>query len=298
MNGVVNVSNSGMISGFGFGWLAEVLPFYNSLPLRISALHLCVEKHPEGKNAGSIDGLFRFVMERLPQETRARSLIHVGTWLEIQYQLRGHGIPTDTFPIDMDGNARENILNLWFDKHLQETNQMDAFGKRMADTQGHAHDMDISLNLWNQSLSVGNDCALSGSILLQHDLQLSDDLWSSNQEGNVSNQESKASQGGIVPTNVDVLFGRGYRVQWHSGNVQYRRFLEQHREEYETTSLRVKKREIARRLAQTLRSQGVRFLQKNASGEWVESAVSEVETRICQYFRELRKKDAKNRRRT
>ena len=40
----------------------------------------------------------------------------------------------------------------------------------------------------------------------------------------------------INPSEADVLFGKGYRLQLHRGNIRFREFLEQHKDNYENTA--------------------------------------------------------------
>ena len=71
----------------------------------------------QGESSNCFLGL---ALNGVPKCSKARSRIHVGSWMEIQYQMNCLGIPLDTFPIDMQGNGRQGILNAWFEKYRQE----------------------------------------------------------------------------------------------------------------------------------------------------------------------------------
>lgn len=292
--GLVCIYNSGfkvpgmeILKAFGLFW--------NSLPLRIAVTHFCVEEtSSKGNHPGFIDRLLCFVLKFLPQHSRVRSPLHQGSSMEIQYALRSHGITMDTFPLDVNGNVREDILDAWFYKHLQETNQpVPFFATQIAIRAG----LSRGLNLPNQLLSYGNGHGLENTFL-EHGVQIPNQASSKGQSASIDLESATGDEiGEIQPTEIDVLFGRGYRLQWHTGNVRFRKFLEQNRAQFLNLNSGLKKREISLQLAQMLRNDGVRFLQKNASGRWVESDMDEVDRKIGQFFRELRKKENKNRNR-
>jgi len=43
--------------------------------------------------------------------------MHYGKDIEFQYELQGHGFPSDTFPVDANGNMRKDIQFAWLYKH-------------------------------------------------------------------------------------------------------------------------------------------------------------------------------------
>jgi hypothetical protein len=141
--------------------------------------------------------------------------------MELQYALRRHGVPTQTCPVDLDGDLRRDILNAWFYKH-------------------------------------------EAQIRINH--------WATNQ-----------------PRPEDVLFGKGYRIQNHSGNFRFRNFLLAHRDEYDRAP-RSLRPEITTRLARTLFENGTRFLKRAEGGEWIEVELEEAAKKAGQLFRTFRKK--------
>ncbi|CAJ1937614.1 unnamed protein product [Cylindrotheca closterium] len=102
----------------GFNFLSTSHHFGNSLPIHISALHLCLHSSP-----GSLalhNRLLKFLLKALPQSTRTRARLHYGSDLERQYKLQGYGIPLDTFPVDSGGNIRVEIQNAWCKGYMDE----------------------------------------------------------------------------------------------------------------------------------------------------------------------------------
>lgn len=266
--------------------LHNTIASFNSLPLRISATHCCVRQEEASRNLVSYDTLLHSVLAAVSRYARVRFRSHFGTSQEIQYQLRDYGIPTDTFPVDMDGNVREDILNIWFQNHVIEANNQtaDAFQRTEVDQLWlEDPDQEPFPSYWNW-----NDA--SSEILAEPSVQLPVQL--PNQLPNqmrIDLQPHGDREGAITPTDMDVLFGKGYRLQVHPGNIRFREFLKPYVGEYDD-SPRQRKAELRIRLAQTLRNDGVRFLHKAASGEWVESNLVEAEKKIGQMFREFRKK--------
>ncbi|CAJ1969894.1 unnamed protein product [Cylindrotheca closterium] len=275
--GIVAVYNDATLPGEtfsmpGFSFIKEIQGFFDSGPLRFSGIHYCL--HARGHNLALNNAIASLFLNGMAQCDRVRTRIHYGSIMELQYQLQSYGIPLSTIPFGVRGNIRNDILNVWFERHLKETNQS------------------IRLHELSQDMEIESD--LMGYHVPQE--QKDDDaryalLMDPWQEGGDTVHTSGMSDS-IKPTEMDVLFGKGYRLQLHPGNVRFREFLEQHRDEYESTP-RQNRRAMAVELAQSLRNNGARFLQKAESGEWMESDNSQAEKKVSQFFRELRKKKAK-----
>jgi len=68
----------------------------------------------------------------------------------------------------------------------------------------------------------------------------------------------------VIPSDNDVLFGRGGAIQAHPGNVAFRSLVDGRKSEFKQAHFFVK-REIAMEIMQTLQQRGVRFLEDDAS---------------------------------
>ena len=86
-----------------------------SFPVRHSALHYCLQASKG--NFVLNNSFLGSVVNVLPAYSKVRSRIHVGSIMEHQYALRSHGIPIDTFPVDINGNIRDDIFYAWFYKY-------------------------------------------------------------------------------------------------------------------------------------------------------------------------------------
>ncbi|CAJ1936710.1 unnamed protein product [Cylindrotheca closterium] len=273
----------------GFSFFKEIQTTYDSEPVRFSGIHYCVQAKSHHLALNNV--LVSLFLKGTPQDGRARTRIHYGSIMELRYQLQSFGIPLSTIPFGEEGNIRNDILNVWLDRHLKETNQSIRFYQPKA-ARGLSQDMEIESDLVNQKQHVPHEKD-GGDAIDALGMEVHDSMRASSTEvGPDDALPMNRVTGPIEPTEMDVLFGKGYRLQLHPGNVQFREFLEQRRGEYESTP-RQHRRDIAIKLAQMLRNKGVRFLQKAGSEEWVESDIEEAETKVAQFFRELRKKRSK-----
>lgn len=99
---------------------------------------------------------------------------------------------------------------------------------------------------------------------------------------------NRSSSGGdIVSTIVehDVLLGRGGETNSHVGNRHFRRIVFEHQAEY----LAARKKEkaiIARRIVDIIKSNGGRFLKKDANHFWVDAGLRKAVSKTSQALRE------------
>lgn len=192
--------------------------------------------------------------------TRARSRIHVGSTMELQYKLRSYGIPMDTYPIDIDGNLRKDILYAFIDEYLAKQ---------------HAASM--------QTTVEDNDA-----------LQLTPPAFPEtlpDQSRQGIGDTPPAQTLADVPNENDVLLGRGKYAQSWPGNVQFREFLRNHSAEYDQVPRQDKQRASVA-LTQKLEENGVRFFRQTnrISGEWIQVDYDEARKTVSQYFRSRKRK--------
>lgn len=103
----------------GLNYVKSIIEFLMCIPVRFSAMHNCLKRRKG--NLLLNDFILRIAIRATPMYSQVRSRIHLGSDMELQYQLQGHGIPIEHCPIDQDGNARMDILNDWFYKHLSRS---------------------------------------------------------------------------------------------------------------------------------------------------------------------------------
>jgi len=73
-----------------------------------------------------------------------------------------------------------------------------------------------------------------------------------------------SSRGEIIPGNDDVLFGRGYLIQLHPGNVAFRSLVDERKAEFKRAK-KIEKREIAEQIMQIMRQRNAKFLTEDAT---------------------------------
>jgi len=122
-----------------------------ALPLRVASIHWCVENTQE-ETATNLSALL------LGRSNFVRVRCHRGTDSEVQYQLMTFGIPTQLFPIQMNGEV--NLDNVCL--HVRDFVQQ----RKMVEQEGHSH-------LLNKALAVLDDSSssplLSSTILNLND---------------------------------------------------------------------------------------------------------------------------------
>lgn len=277
-------------------WLSSlsVMDVVTSMPIRFSSMHFCLKARKE--TLAVFNSLLGMSSSLLPLYSRVRTRLHGGSDMELQYQLKRHGININAGPIDEIGNLRTNILNAWLNDHLEK----EAMSSRQV----------ASATLTSPSPVPTNMNASEAAAFFTADFEplnrpLNDDIRNIFTEvtANVHAVSSSAaavalhrgqdcrSDAAVVSTDSterDVLLGRGRLRQEHKGNIRFREFVEGYYEEYNKTP-RQKRGKIVKQLASTLRAEGVRFL-KERGNVWVEGSGAEAEKKIGQLLREFRKK--------
>lgn len=247
----------------GLKFMMKVMEFNTSIPIRFSAMHHCLKT---GKgNLALNNALIGVAMNVFPKEARVRARIHYGSDIELHYQLRGHGFPTDTHPVDTNGNIRTDIINNWVHKYQS---------MEEAITPGNLPDPSDPMLLEGDFGSFITSAIPNGDVVPNGDAPI---------------QPPSAIPALLVPRRHDVLLGRGRTIQNHLGNVHFREFLKQYSDDYDEAP-RNKRRKIATELVHTLKGKGIRFLQQTESGEWFESNFAEAEKKIGQVFRNTRRR--------
>jgi len=80
--------------------------FYSVLPIRTSAIHFCLPPSP-------YINIFRTVFFLTMPKFRSRMKFHTGERVEVQYMLKGYGIPVELIPLTDTGNIKTIYLKQW-----------------------------------------------------------------------------------------------------------------------------------------------------------------------------------------
>lgn len=90
----------------------------------------------------------------------------------------------------------------------------------------------------------------------------------------------------IVPTDTDVLLGKGTPINRHAGNVAFRELIRQHHERYDTTP-EGSKHLVAKEIVDNLLNQGWRFLLWQLSSKvWEEVPIRRAYLKAQQTLRD------------
>lgn len=107
--------------------------------------------------------------------------------------------------------------------------------------------------------------------------------------------DSSNAQRVLIPTNKDVLAGRGRGVQEHVGNLRFRHLVAELQEEYDALKdLFGAKGMVADKVIREILSGGGRFLKDDGIG-WVPLKDSEAREKVSMTFRSRRKETNTNR---
>jgi hypothetical protein len=191
-------------------------------------------------------GLRRFMSSirvAMSRELRLRSRVHHGSHQECTYTLMTFGVPRKCFPISSTGE-------LLVEKH------MEFLAMRRKQEMAAA-----------AAATVMKSSIYGDKYFLSLPLQ----------------QQQQRLKRIIVPTNVDVLLGRGRPFQEHAGNLRCNFVVMAAMEEYEKVS-RNDKTGIARNVIGKIESYGGRFL-KQTDGVWEEVDDTETLRKISHSFR-------------
>lgn len=196
-------------------------------------------------------------------------MIIKGSDQEIQYVLKRYGIQLDTFPIDLFGQIRHEILNDWFRHDLIK-------GDKSSHNKGLEAVSTISRT--SDFLSVQN--------------------WDKEQQTRTPSPSdvavfSKDSVNGRIckPCTNDYLLGRGKGKQDHPGNILFRQTCAELKEDYDNAG-KMQKRKLASEIAETLKLAEGRFLKRaSPNGPWIEADSAEEIKTVMQLFRTLRKRN-------
>ena len=82
-----------------------------------------------------------------------------------------------------------------------------------------------------------------------------------------------ATKSQIVPTHLDVLFGRGFQKSKCEGNRRHLALVMEQAETYRGTKKRFVRSSIIQRIVQKILDSGGRFLQRTDDGEWIDAGI-------------------------
>ncbi|CAJ1947099.1 unnamed protein product [Cylindrotheca closterium] len=234
-----------------FSWFFKLIKFIVCLPIKFSSSHFCINI-ANSKNVAIHKNVIETFIKALPSYARVRTKLHYGSALEIRYSLQSHGIPMDTYPIDSNGNIRQDMIDSSCLKH---------------------YGIDASNYRVNPSFDLVPNNAVTGVI----------------PPTPASSQQNRMGHIALLePKPTDVLLGRGKPLHNHPGNIQLRAMIEECQEEYDAIG-RLEKRQMIQNIKRACHSKGTRFLKQYGKRTWVLANSAEADEKIRQRFRSGRK---------
>jgi hypothetical protein len=158
---------------------------------------------------------------------------HSGSDVEVQYNLSTFGIPNRIFPVGPDGSIDKSDF-LSFLRQLRALEDAEA-----AQSSRVSPSDEISCS------SQGNNAARSSKIA----------RFSNN----------TPTEFVMVPSQLDVLLGRGRGIQEHTGNIRCRNLVATYRDRYDAAS-KSEKTEIIRIIVEEVQKWGGRFMERSTDG--------------------------------
>jgi len=221
-------------SGLKLNRIIFMKRIYESLPIRTCSIHMCLPDTP-------IHHAIRSVLILSMTPFRHRMKFHVGEKIELQYSLKGYGLPIELIPLTDTGNVKTTYLKQWMKlrrilevmKMTEEKNKQEQYGG--GDDGNNAND-DTSITT--------NTSTISSPL---HPLE------------------------SIIecPGSYDVVFRSGTNMACHPGNVRFRCLIESKHEHPHIVS-QTTQAELAEQLIEEIGMMSGRFLKWDSRGYWTE----------------------------
>ncbi|CAJ1967222.1 unnamed protein product [Cylindrotheca closterium] len=267
-----------------------------SIPIRFSATHYCLKARTE--KLGVFNSVFKLIFKTsgdTQSYSKVRSRMHYGSDIELLYQLRGHGINTDSAPVTNDGTLREENRNDWLFDHL-EKERSDIIERNQSVQESSSVEPNVQaavasvglLASGSETIAVDDDAEELISIVAHDGSSLPVAPGTAVAAENQHGSGKRVEKAPITPTDADILLGRGRLVQYNPGNIRFRELAAKYKDAYDTAPGR-RRKEVVVEVESILRSEGRRFLKQVDTDVWVKGSEKEIKTKVAQLFREFRK---------
>ena len=258
-----------------------VTELMNSLPIKNVSNHVCTDDP-------TISLIMNTIRPLISNYVLSRHKIHCGTHLEIHYELLTYGIPVQVLPVNTDGQYSNANHAQWLQQRRSDEEQQNGRREENAVVKSHGESQLETSEQRAEGQHLASSTTMHytapSSVLPQAipSSILSSPIPSSLRPPSIVANGSMGILGGggimTTATSKDVLLGRGSSTDNFSGNVQFRNFLRQHLQEYETTA-KQHKTELASKLLHKLKTEGgVRFLKRTEDQQLSRSLSSNAMT--------------------
>mmetsp|Transcript_47104 Transcript_47104/g.114982 ORF Transcript_47104/g.114982 Transcript_47104/m.114982 type:complete len:746 (-) Transcript_47104:416-2653(-) len=253
------------------------LRLHYALPGRVVSMHACVNDAPA-------KAFFLLSTMLLGDHMSTRYRCHLGSHMEVQYDLNTFGIPQRLLPISTTGDIDVKEHQHFFRRlGIQEDSSPDPFNFPP-----------IGLPSLSDSIVDGRSC-ISGEKTSPSIGTPVDTIKTMLSGGSKSQPQQKDTGAGlvVVPGEHDVLLGRGKFVLEHIGNVKYRHMLGTYKERYEMGTKSVKS-DIIDEIVEEICKNGGTFLEQDQEGGcWAPASNDTARQKVSHYFRNQKRIDMK-----
>eukprot|EP00536_Pseudo-nitzschia_multiseries_P018781 jgi/Psemu1/230267/e_gw1.3107.2.1 len=223
--------------------------------VRPGAIHICSPDRP----------VYRFlknlVMVQATQPNRPKLIFHLGESVELRYQLKSYGIPTDHIPISVTGTIKVGYIKQW----MRTREVIEEIEDANADAVSYCNNNNNNINnIVTDSDTTSTSTNASGT----------------NNNNSYSYNNNNNNNNNIVecPKLEDVLFRQGISLNTNPGNGMIRRLVIAAYSD--PNVVRVKRRKMVLTILEEVRKTGGRFLMWNEEGWWNELVLCDEENSV------------------
>jgi hypothetical protein len=253
-----------------------------AFPLRLASHHACLEDP-------LIEAAMNFSALLTGPSVTVRHRCHRGSAMEVQYKLMTFGIPGHLYPTDPRTGEfdlsyhKEFIRKRWIQESSVPTSTataMEEESPRASTGTSVADGVDPSCSPMEMvppppPSPTGDDEGLVES-----------PTSSSPSLGFERSGASSPVQIVVIPTKLDICFGRGKGIMKYPGNLRFRKVIEERLESYDDAQTKGEKSDIIREVVVELSSSGSRFLKQDEMGQvWTTVGFKESCAKVSHVFR-------------
>ena len=260
----------------------------NCLPLKTAAMHVCT-------NEPAMRLAVRVLSPVVNLHSLVRITAHCGNLLETHYELLSYGIPVAALPIDVDGNCSNDNHKRWIQKRkeiedVRKRSAIQSSSSSPPPQQQQQQQTASTRRFPDESTTISTPYILS---VAASTLPTSSTRSSSTSSlPGVEHSNSFRAKGSEViiaePGPNDCILGRGQPVDQHEGNVQFRKFLQEHLNAYANAPHYMKHKVGNDIQMMLINEHNVRFLKKHESGTgWKVADDSAIREKILRTFRRM-----------
>jgi hypothetical protein len=255
--------------------------YFKGSPVRVCAYHFCV---PDRPFFHFLKMIFAFTLEN---NQVSRLKYHVGQVTELQYLIKGYGLPVDHIPLTETGNVKTQNLKVWLRlrKKLEKSSTGSGSKKKSGNKRNNSNNSSVSyFNALNGTISDGGNASDTTSSTVG---SLGVGSLSVTTSVSSASSWSMSSSPYIIdcPGSEDVLFRPSKLIKGHPGNVKFHSLIEYEHE----SGLGISK--ASKRIVKAIQQNNGRVLVWDKQGWWIHlTEESQILFKVSVSFRDYKQK--------